>query len=291
MRVAIIGAGTVGTATGVGLAHLGHQIEFVEQSRGRVSELKAEGYTAYRPERLDLNNFDAVVVSVNTPTCEHGIDATDLLNATETIGNKLAESENSPLIIFRCTQPPGTTRNALIPLLQRTSQKKVNEDFGVCYWPEYLRAVKAQDDFDNPRVVTISTPHKHDKSHNMAALIALDLQSAVHWLPLEAAELQKYVNNVGNAIKISTYNWFRLLAEKIGIPTEDINHIFKLCTLSAEGLWNPEYGTQDLGSYQGACLPKDIAALRLFAETAGIDASLLKAAEKINKEINKNQCG
>lgn len=289
MRIIVVGAGTVGTATGAGLEKLGHTVQFVERSRERIAQLRKDGLEVTTPEKMALNGVDAIFVSVNTPSGEHGIDATDLLAATENIGIKLKELRDGtfPLVVFRSTQPPGTTRNSLIPLLQNVSGKKVNTDFGVTYWPEYLRAFNAEDDFNKPRVITLSTLEKHDKSHTIAAGIALDLQAAIHWIPLEAAELQKYVHNVGNAIKISTYNWFRLLAEKIGLEQEDIEHVFELCTISAEGLWNPNYGLKDLGPYSGACLPKDITALRGFAATAGIDTSLLDAAESINNEIRK----
>jgi UDPglucose 6-dehydrogenase len=101
---------------------------------------------------------------------------------------------------------------------------------------------------------------------------------------LEAAEYQKYIHNVYNAIKISSFNWFRILGEKIGLKPEEINDIIHLTVRSAEGLWNPEYGTKDLGPYDGACLPKDTKMLRIFAETAGVDNSLLVAVEKVNKD-------
>lgn len=284
MRIIIVGAGTVGTATGKSLSTHGHHIEYVDTSTRRVEDLRKTGQNAYTPDQIDLNNCGAVFMSVSTPSDENGINTTNLIEATENLGRKLQEFNTGfPTIIFRSTQPPGTTRNSLIPRLQHLSNKQVNTDFGVTYWPEYLRAATAQCDFDNPPVITIATLQKNDPSHHASAKIALDFQTAIHWLPLEAAELQKYVNNVGNAIKISTYNWFRELAKKIGLQTGDIEHVFKLCTLSAEGLWNPEYGLKDFGPYGGACLPKDIVALKKFAETAGLDTALLDAAERVNK--------
>lgn len=285
MRIAIIGAGTVGKATGIGLRSYGHDIVFVDVSAEVVEGLSADGLDACSPDGFSLDGVDAVFVSVNTPAGEYGIDASALVEVTADLGRKLAVTDAEPLIVFRSTQPPGTTRNSLIPLLHRCSGKTVNQDFAVAYWPEYLRAKNAEEDFLNPRVVTISSLDRNDRSHRLAALLALDLESAVHWLPLEAAELQKYVNNVGNAVKISTYNFFRLLAEKIGIGADDIDHIMRLCTLSAEGLWNPGYGLRDYGPYGGACLPKDVVALTAFAKIVGMDTALLEAADQINRRI------
>lgn len=288
MRATIIGAGTVGKATGLGLEKLCHTITFVDRSESLIESLQAEGHNACTPEKLSLKNCDAVFVTVDAPTTDKGIDATNLLAATKNLGTKLAETADGfPLIIFRSTQPPGLTRNTLIPILHRTSGLQVNEDFGVAYWPEYLRAATAQQDFNNPRIITISTPQLGDPSHRMAARIAIGMSAEIHWLPIEAAELQKYCSNVANAVKISTFNWFRLLAEKLGIEETDIDHIFKICTESSESLWNPAYGTENLGAYGGACLPKDIAALKIFAKTAGLNTALLEAAEAINAEISR----
>jgi UDP-glucose 6-dehydrogenase len=111
----------------------------------------------------------------------------------------------------------------------------------------------------------------------------------MHWLPLEAAELQKYVHNCGNAIKISTYNWFRLLGDAIGVRDVDIEYIIQLSVVTAEGLYDPEYGTRDLGPYAGDCLPKDLKTLLSYARTAGVQTGLLEAVEAINREIAKRQ--
>lgn len=289
MHAVIVGAGTVGQATGLGLEKLGHTVTFVDTSQTVIDKLHAEGSDAYKPEQISLDGCDAIFVTVDAPTAETGIDTANLLAATQNIGAKLAETDQGqfPLIIFRSTQLPGTTRNTLIPILHQTSGRQVNEDFGVAYWPEYLRAATAQQDFDQPRIITIATPQLGDPSHRYASRIAIGINTNIHWLPLEAAELQKYFSNVANAVKISTYNWFRMLAHKLGLHDTDINHIFDICVESSESLWNREYGLSNLGPYRGACLPKDVAALRMYAETAGLDTSLIKAVEAINREIAK----
>lgn len=285
MRTVIVGAGTVGLATGRGLQKLGHTTVFVDTNLDVLDTLKDE--VVNTPEKYTLQDVDAVFIAVDAPTTETGFDATNLLAATLTVGQKLSEinEDDTPTIVFRTTQPPGTTRNTLIPLLHQTSGKQVNKDFGVMYWPEYLRAHSAEKDFTNPRIIVISTPKKNDLAHSHAGRITIGMDAPIHWLPLEAAELQKYFSNAFNATKISVYNWFRELAEKIGVTPEEINNIFAASCESSEGMWNPQYGTRNSGPYAGACLPKDVAALRIFAETAGLNTDLLKAVEKVNKDI------
>lgn len=288
-HIVVVGAGVVGKATGLGFADLGHDVTFVDKSESVHAELKAEGCRAVSPEEMDLDGCTAIFVSVDVPTVfgpSPRLDLTNLLQATAAIGRCLARIRSQyPVVVFRCTQLPGTTRNELIPLLEESSGMRAGYDFGVAYWAEYLRAALARADFRRPRVISLGTLERHDWAHDVISSLAVDFAAPVHWLPIEAVEYQKYVNNVGNAIKISTYNWFRTLGEKLGIEARHIEHIFELCALSAEGLWNPAYGTRDLGAYGGNCLPKDIAALQSFATDLGVGADLLQATSNINRQM------
>lgn len=288
-QIVVVGAGVVGRATGSGFLDLGYQVTFVDKSEQVVADLREAGHDAVLPEEMNLENCSAVFVSVDAPTVldpEPAVDLSNLVAATEAIGRCLAKAKSEfPVVVFRCTQPPGTTKNELIPLLEEASGKSAGYDFGVAYWAEYLRASVAAQDFRRPRVITIGTMGRHDRSHDAISRVAVDFAAAVHWLPLDAAEYQKYVHNVGNAIKISTYNWFRTLGEKLGIDEPHMEHIFELCTLSAEGLWNPAYGTRNMGPYSGACLPKDIAALEGFARNQGLGVELLEAVGDINRHM------
>lgn len=283
MKIAILGAGVVGKATGYGLLGLGHHVTFCDTSEEVIASLLADGKAACSPDELNLDHVDAVMVSVPTPPALDGsMDATHLIAATEMLADKPISASTAPVIIYRSTQLPGTTRLVLAPILRRSGKPA-----HVCYWPEYLRSHRAERDFLEPQAIVLASLEEGDLAHQVASEIAEDLTKNIHFLPLEAAELQKYVHNVGNAIKISTYNYFRQLAEKLGIGLEDTDHLIDVCTVTAEGLYNPTYGTYANGAFGGACLPKDLSALIHFSETAGIHPELLIATEKINKSIRQ----
>jgi UDPglucose 6-dehydrogenase len=286
-RIVVVGAGVVGQATGLGLIDHDHHVTFVDVNDDVITALQAAGHHAVRPEHMTLTDCDAVFVSVTALTGPAGIDLTHLLAATETIAAKIGEATSGfPVVVFRCTMPPGTTRRTLLPLLENISGKQCGTDFGIVYCPEYLRAARSREDFLRPRIVTLGSLTRHDRAHDTIAYVMSDFGAAMHWLPFEAAEFQKYVNNVGNAVKISTYNWFRILAEKIGLDNEHIERAFELSVLSAEGLWNSSYGTRNFGPYSGMCLPKDTAALKAYAHDIGIDTTLLDAVQDINQTIS-----
>jgi len=285
-EIVVVGSGVVGRATGLGLIDHDHQLTFVDIDDKIVTSLQAEGYSAVTPEKLELTGSEVIFVSVTALTGASGIDLSHLLAATGMIGDKIKHAgPGFPVVVFRCTMPPGTTRETLIPLLEKVSGKRVSRDFGVVYCPEYLRAATASEDFRRPRIVTLASCTRHDRAHDRVAHLMSDFGAALHWLPFEAAEFQKYVNNVGNAVKISTYNWFRLLAEKVGLDNDQIERAFELSVLSAEGLWNSSYGTRNFGPYSGACLPKDTAALKAYARDIGVDTALLDAVEDVNQAV------
>lgn len=285
--IEIVGSGVVGTATGLGLLERGHSVTFRDVSSDRVASLKSGGFAArlITDGQEDLPDF--VFVAVSAPTGGDGVDLTHLRAAATRLGHCLEVSDSSRWItvVFRCTMPPGTMRNVLIPILEAESGKKAGVDFGVAYNPEYLRAASAEEDFRAPRLVTIATRSRNDRSHVAMREVLGDFGAEMRWMPFETAEFHKYVNNVGNAVKISTYNYFRSLGYQIGLTPEEVDLAFAASAQSAEGLWNPAYGTRNLGPYGGACLPKDTEAMLIFARRLGVDVSLLETTQAINHAL------
>src|SRR6266498_2724475 len=202
-RILIIGAGVVGKATGVGLFEHDHNVTFVDTNPATVDRLRNEGYRAICPEEINLYDVTAVFVSVTALTSESdGIDLSHLKAATQTLGEKLAYTDAKPVIVYRCTLPPGTVQAELIPMLEKFSGKQVGTGFGVVYNPEFLRANTALDDFQNPRIVILAS-RKRDCWEHQAVEAILHEFGPTHWLEFEQAELLKYVNNVYNAVKIT----------------------------------------------------------------------------------------
>lgn len=284
--IAIVGAGVVGCATGYGFVQHDYDVTFVDVNPQVITSLTKDGFTAITPDELDLNKIDAVFVSVTALTGENGIDLTHLLAATETLGHKLAavSDDHFPVIVFRCTMPPGTVRGTLVPLLEKISGKTVGVDFGIVYNPEFLRAATAADDFLNPRAIVLASFEERDRAHEAVRAIVRSFDVPIHWVTFEEAELLKYSNNVFNATKISFFNFLRLVAQKLGINPEVV---FALSAETAEGLYNPFYGTRDHGPYSGVCLPKDTEALRHFAAELGIDTTLLEGVQGVNQIIGE----
>ncbi len=286
-KIMVIGAGVVGGATGNGFAHHGHDVTFVDVNQQILKTWRDQDFNAIHPDDVDLNAADFVFVSVTALTGEHGIDLTHLLTATRNLGEKLAAvTDSRPVIVYRCTMPPGTMRKIIAPLLEESSGRKAGVDFGIVYNPEFLRAETAAEDFLAPRAIALASFDEQNEAFRTTQNLMRSFKAPIYWLTLEQAELLKYVNNVGNAVKITFFNFMRLVAAKLEIDTEIV---FRLSTLTAEGLWNPTYGTRNQGAFGGVCLPKDTEALRYFAQELGVDVALLTAVQAINEAIQKER--
>ena len=284
-RITIVGSGVVGRATGKGFIEHGNSVTFVDVDEVTINQLSEEGYSAVYPSDVELNGVDAVFVSVTAPTAPYGIDLSYLEQACKSLGMAIAECQTRPVVVFRCTIPPGTTRNFLIPLLEQASGKTPGEDFGVCYNPEYLRAYCAERDFLHPRVVTIghdpSSPHF---TRRVEAIYA-PFGASVYRCAYEEAEFQKYVHNLFNATKISFFNEMRAAAQFLGLDPENA---FGFTALSAQGMWDALYGSRADGPYGGTCLPKDVGAWLSFAQDKGLPAPLLSAVREVNRACGGN---
>ena len=200
------------------------------------------------------------------------------------MGVWLTGKNDYSLVVIRSTILPGTTEKIIIPTIEKYSSKKAGQDFGVCVNPEYLREKSAVSDFEKPWVVVIGEMNKRDG--DMLQDIYYWVDCPIYRVSIREAEMQKFVHNLFNANKISFFNEMRQACRELGISCEKM---FQLVTESAEGMWNPAYGTKDLGPFAGACLPKDSKAFQRYAkENLKIEMRMLQAMLDLNEDLIKN---
>ncbi|MEX0650144.1 MAG: NAD(P)-binding domain-containing protein [Candidatus Andersenbacteria bacterium] len=282
-KLAIIGSGVVGQATGKGFNKVGKlDITFVDVNDQTIQKLREEGYSAIRAEDLTPEIADVLFISVPTPTVSGRINLDYLIQATINIAERVLASSNSRhTIVVRSTVPPGTTEKLVIPLLEENSGKVAGKDFGVSMSPEYLREETAEEDFIQPRLITVGA--LDDESAKTMEEVYAAFNMPVHRLPLAEAEAQKYVHNLYNACKISFFNEMRMVCSEAGINAEEI---FPLVAQSAEACWNPTYGTKNKGPFSGSCLPKDTTAFLGWArDNHKNPMQLLDAVIAVNEDL------
>lgn len=281
LKLIIVGPGVVGQAQGKAFALHGYDTSFIGGNSEKTERLKKEGYKAYSREDLFDGSYDYDVsfLTVPTPTVNRQIKLGAIKNASADLGKRLKARKNQKyhLVVVKSTVPPGTTEELVIKNVEESSGLKAGKDFGVCMNPEYLREATALEDALKPWVILIG--ELDQRSGDILAQIYSKFDCPLYRCSLKEAEMQKYVHNLYNATKITFFNEMREVAEQIGISP---NEIFEVTEISAEGMWNPKYGTKDYGPFNGSCLPKDTQAFYEWASKKGIDVSLLEKVIHVN---------
>ena len=253
--------------------------------------LRRDGRRACLPSDLSLDGVDFILVSVPTPTNESGLDFSCLMESTSYIGAALrrCQSKAYPIVVYRSTMLPGSTRCRLVPTLETVSGGCAGVDFGVSYSPEYLRAHSAREDFLNPTVVLFGADLEDWRTQQAMYALYETFTAEILLTSWDVAEFQKYLHNLANAVKISFFNEMREAAGQIGFTQAEIDLAISITAKSAESIWRPIYGTLNLGPYGGTCLPKDVSAAVKFLESLGISVPLISAAEAVNKRVAATQ--
>ncbi|MBT6448754.1 MAG: Vi polysaccharide biosynthesis UDP-N-acetylglucosamine C-6 dehydrogenase TviB, partial [Flavobacteriaceae bacterium] len=119
------------------------ELNSFKDSTGEVSSLKLK--KAINSNRLNLittpkikklHNASIFIVTVPTPIDHNkNPDLKPLIKASETIGKYISKNN---LVIFESTVYPGTTEEVCVPVIERFSKLKFNEEFFVGYSPERI---------------------------------------------------------------------------------------------------------------------------------------------------------
>jgi UDPglucose 6-dehydrogenase len=282
--ICIIGPGVVGYATGKVLAENGFKVGFIGRNEEKSLNLRAQGFESHTFKNFPDHHYDYDItfITVATPTINRKINLQPVLDAAEFLAGLLKHTKKYHLVVVKSTVLPGTTQKLVIKTIEKITGKKAGEDFGVCMNPEYLREVSAIEDSRKPWVTLIGQLDK--KSGDMLESVYKTFTKDIFRCSLIEAEMQKYIHNLYNAVKITFFNEMRNVAEIIGA---DADRMFKLTALSCEGMWNPRYGIKNSGPFSGHCLPKDTQAFYDFCDKNGIDADLLKSTINVNHKIMK----
>ncbi|MEZ5850003.1 MAG: hypothetical protein R3D68_05030 [Hyphomicrobiaceae bacterium] len=177
--ISVIGLGYVGAVSMACLSHLGFRMVGVDVSLEKVRAIK-EGRAPIVEERLGellssgvetrlidatqnlvaaVLETDVTFMSVGTPTsADGGCDFTYVRQASRGIGQALAMKSGYHVVVLRCSVPPGTTLDVVVPEIEKASGKRLGADFGVCFNPEFLREGVAVADFFGPPKTVVGSP-------------------------------------------------------------------------------------------------------------------------------------
>jgi UDPglucose 6-dehydrogenase len=295
MRICVIGAGYVGLATAVMFGKLGHAVVCADIDSARVKMVnsgklpffepplekelaklvKAGRLRAVRDALSAVADANFVFICVQTPSLPSGrIDIRPVKVAIRSVGKALRNSRDYKVIVMKSTVVPSTTDSVVEPILEDTSGKRSDIDFGLCMNPEFLQEGSAFRDSMEPSRIIVGCADR--RAGNLLMKLYEPIDSPKIRTDLRSAEMIKYASNSFLATKISYSNDIANMCVRFGIDSEPV--------LKAVGL-DPRIGPLFLKpglGFGGSCLPKDVKALRDKARSEGHSSRLLSALLAIN---------
>ena len=277
MKIALIGAGVVGQATGIGLATKGHDVTFYDIDSDKLAHLHRQGFHTSPDVGDAVQRSTIIMLSVPTPTIDGHINLDAVIKAATSVGHALAESQGYKVVTVRSTVLPSTTRCRVLPMLEHCSQLTSGKDFGVCFNPEFLTERHALRDFLHPNRVVIGSLDK--QSGDALQQVYTPFKTPIIRTSLDNAEAIKYAANLFLATKISFFNEFYLICQHLGLNAHIVSEAVALDPrIGTYGIWGGK-------PFDGKCLPKDLAAFTSFVKAQNLTPRLLEAVAAVNAEM------
>ncbi len=217
---------------------------------------------------------DAEVIFVAVPTPYYldgsGFDDSFLRAALDAIPGE------GKTVVLKSTILPGTTDRFQTLYPQHM----------LLFNPEFLTETTADFDMQHPnRQIVGYTAQSRSQAEKVMGL--LPRASFEKIVPAQTAEMVKYFGNAFYALKVAYANQLYDMCERLGIDYEQVKDCAKA---------EPMVGTTHLDifhkgyrGYGGKCLPKDTRSLIQMGERAGVELTLLKAAEAYNNALVESQ--
>ncbi len=297
MRICVIGLGYVGAVTAVCLARDGNQVLGIDLDPTKIDLLKRgqapiieEGLqevtlAAAQSGRLEVASevdariatCDLIFVCVGTPSAPNGSqNLAAVERVAQQIGAALKSASGFPIVVMRSTIYPGTTDTFVQPLLEASSGKKANVDFGLCFQPEFLREGSSIKDFYKPPFTIVGS--NSDKPVAVVRELFKALPGEFIVTSTRNAEMMKLACNAFHAMKVSFANEVGRLGRSLGVDARAVMDL--LCRDTSLNI-SPAYLRPGF-AFGGSCLPKDLRALLYMAKRNDVELPLLKGIADSN---------
>jgi UDP-N-acetyl-D-glucosamine dehydrogenase len=289
--VAIVGAGYVGVPLAQVFAEAGRSVVLLDVDEQRVAMLnRGESYIEDVPsdklrELVDergltatthydvLRDVAAIVIALPTPLSKQGQpDLSILTGATEQIAERL---QRGHLVVLESTTYPGTTRDCLRPILER-SGLRAGEDFHLAFSPE--RIDPGRTDYTTRNVPKVVGGVTAACTARAAELYGSAIETIHEVSSPEAAELSKLLENIFRSVNIALVNELAQLCDRMGI---DVWEVVDAAATKPFGFMSFKPGP-GLG---GHCIPLDPFYLSWKAREYDFSTRFVELAGEINANM------
>ena len=218
----------------------------------------------------DLRDCNYYIVTVPTPVDRNNRpDLTPLIKASETVGKVIAPGD---IVIYESTVYPGATEEDCVPVIERVSGLKFNEDFFAGYSPERINPGDKEHTVEKIKKVTSgSTPETGKKVNELYGSV---ITAGTHLAPnIKVAEAAKVIENSQRDINIAFVNELAKIFNLMGIDTTSVLE-------AAATKWN--FLPFRPGLVGGHCIGVDPYYLAQKAQEYGYHPEIILAGRRMN---------
>ncbi|CCZ80618.1 uDP-glucose/GDP-mannose dehydrogenase [Odoribacter laneus CAG:561] len=210
------------------------------------------------------------IVAVPTPVDKNNNpDLTPLYGASEIVGKVIGKGD---IVVYESTVYPGVTEDECIPIIEKISGLKFNEDFFAGYSPERINPGDKLHTVEKIKKVTSgSTPEIGKKVNEIYASV---ITAGTHLAPsIKVAEAAKVIENSQRDINIAFVNELSKIFTRMGIDTQDVLE-------AASTKWN--FLPFKPGLVGGHCIGVDPYYLAQCAQRYGYNPEIILAGRRMN---------
>lgn len=251
-----------------------------------ISKLGGTRLRATGSHKEAIDRTDVTFVLVSTPSEPDGSFSNRYMeSALKSLAGAFGESgKSNHVFVVSSTVIPGSTDVTFIPLLEEHSGRRLNDDFQVCYNPDFVALGRVIHDFSNPDFVLIGESDS-SAGQRVASVYQRMCENtpAIVRTSIINAEIIKVSLNAYITMKIGFANTVSQMCE--GTAGADVDVITS--TLGLDKRISPFYFRGGL-SYGGTCFPRDTAAFARFARQCGCNAELIEASAEVNQQHNRH---
>lgn len=218
----------------------------------------------------EIRDCNFYVVAVPTPVDENNRpDLRPLWGASETVGKVISKGD---IVVYESTVYPGVTEEECLPVIERVSGLRFNEDFFAGYSPERINPGDKEHTVEKIKKVTSgSTPEIADIVDGVYNSV---LVNGTHKAPsIKVAEASKIIENSQRDVNIAFMNELAKIFNAMGIDTNDVIE-------AASSKWN--FIKLKPGLVGGHCISVDPYYLIQKAQVYGVLPRVMFSARRLN---------
>ncbi|MBC6369215.1 nucleotide sugar dehydrogenase [Algoriphagus sp. AK58] len=223
----------------------------------------------------EMANASIYIVTVPTPTDKHNRPVlTPMLKASEAIGKVLKKGD---VVIYESTVYPGVTEEECVPVLERVSGMKFNEDFFAGYSPERINP--GDKEHTVTKILKVTSGSTPEVAEYVDQLYKAVITAGTHKASsIKVAEAAKVIENSQRDINIAFVNELSKIFNLLGIDTQEV--------LEAAGTkWN--FLPFRPGLVGGHCIGVDPFYLAQKAQEVGYHPEIILAGRRLNDSMGK----